>query len=179
MEFAKFPLVFVGIIILQRLLELRLARRNEAWARSRGAVEYGAAHYPLFFILHSLWLLGLIIEALTRGNFGPAWPLWFGIWCLAQLGRYWVIVSLGPLWNTRILIVPGEKRVRTGPYRWFEHPNYLVVALELFSAPLVFGAWITALVATIANAWLLLFVRIPLEEKALERYRDAAQAKSR
>ena len=167
-----FLILFLVFVVAQRLLELRVARGNEAWARANGAVEYGREHYPLFFLLHSCWLLGLLLESLWRGaTLGAGWPVWLLLYAVAQLGRYWAITSLGRYWNTRILIVPGGERVRRGPYRFLSHPNYAVVALELLSGPLIFGSWITALVASVLNAALLLGVRIPAEERALEEYR--------
>lgn len=164
----------LALVAVQRLLELRLARQNEQWARSRGAREYGRAHYPLFFILHLGWMLGWLLEGSMRHSISGLWWLWLGIFLLAQLLRYWAIVSLGPYWNTRILVVPGGKRSRVGPYRWVAHPNYLAVALELLALPLVFDAWITALLASLLNAGLLLGIRIPAEEKALRQYRPTS-----
>ncbi len=166
---------FIAFVVVQRLLELRLARRNEAWAKSRGATEYAPEHYPLFIALHSAWLLGIALESLLRGaTLGPWWGLWLGLYALAQFGRYWVISSLGPYWNTRILIVPGGERVRRGPFRFLSHPNYAVVALELFCGPMIFGSWVTAVVFSLLNAALLLGIRIPAEERALEAYRAGA-----
>lgn len=163
---------FIAFVVVQRLLELRLARRNEAWAKSRGALEYAPGHYPLFFALHSAWLIGILVEGLARGaRLGPYWWLWLAVYGLAQFGRYWVIATLGPYWNTRILIVPDGERVRRGPYRFLSHPNYVVVALEVLTGPLIFGAWVTAIVFSLLNAALLLGVRIPAEERALEAYR--------
>lgn len=160
-------------VAVQRLLELRLARRNLAWALKRGAQEYGREHYPLFFLLHVGWMLGWCFEGSSRGGLSPLWGLWLAAFILAQLLRYWAIASLGPYWNTRILVIPGAERVRKGPYRFLPHPNYLAVALELLSLPLVFGAWVSALVATVLNAGLLLGIRIPAEERALrEAYRS-------
>ena len=165
-------IAFIAFVVVQRLLELRLARRNEAWAKSRGAVEYAPEHYPLFIALHSAWLVGIGLESTLRGaTLGPWWGLWLGLYALAQFGRYWVISSLGPYWNTRILIVPGGERVRRGPFRFMNHPNYVVVALELFCGPMIFGSWVTALVFSLLNAALLLGIRIPAEERALEAYR--------
>ncbi len=152
----------------QRLLELRVARANERWARAQGAVEHGRAHYPLFFALHTGWLLSLLLEG-RRARGGVRWP-WLVLLLLAQPLRYWVIRSLGRYWNTRILIVPGGERVRRGPFRWLPHPNYAVVALEVASAPLALGAWRTALAFSLLNAALLLGVRIPAEERALRAY---------
>lgn len=160
--------LLVGALLGQRLLELRLARRHEAWARERGAVEYGRGHYPLFFLLHAGWLLGLLSEG--RAGRGRARPFWLILLLLAQPVRYWVIRSLGKQWNTRILIVPGAGRVKGGPYRWLRHPNYLVVGLEMAAAPLSVGAWCTALIGSLLNAALLGLIRLPAEERALAAY---------
>lgn len=160
-------LVFVAI---QRLLELRVAKRNLEWAMSQGAKEYGREHYPLFFLLHVGWMLGWLLEGLARNQISDIWWLWLGILILAQGLRYWAITSLGKFWNTRILIIPGGERKKVGPYQYLPHPNYLAVALELLSLPLVFNAWISALVATVLNALLLLLIRIPAEERALQDY---------
>ena len=157
-------------IIIQRLIELRLAERNRRWALRQGAREYGASHYPLFFVLHPGWLIGWVGEALATGSrLSRWWPLWLGLFAAAQGLRYWAIVSLGRYWNTRILIVPGGRRVRTGPYRILRHPNYLAVAVELAAVPLIFRAWRTAIIASLLNAALLLGLRIPSEEAALVR----------
>ena len=73
---------------------------------------------------------------------------------------------MGQHWNTRILVVPGARLVRRGPYRYLKHPNYVVVAVEILTFPLIFGAWITALVFSILNA-ALLYVRTKEENRAL------------
>ncbi len=156
------------VIVVQRIAELRLALRNERWARARGAVEHGAGHYPAFFVLHSGWLVGWIAEAWFRGPvLDPMWFVWLIVFAGAEGLRYWAIVTLGTRWNTRILVVPGEPLVRRGPYRYVRHPNYIAVAAELASVPMLFGAWVTAVVATALNAALLLGVRIPAEDRAL------------
>ncbi|MEW6420355.1 MAG: isoprenylcysteine carboxylmethyltransferase family protein [Deinococcota bacterium] len=164
------PVLF-GFLTVQRFLELRLARVNERWARQHGATEYGQEHYPLFFILHSGWMLCTLLEGRrTRGRVNC---FALALFVLAQPLRFWVIRTLGRYWNTKILIVPGGERVRRGPFRYLRHPNYAVVALELGSAPLAVGAWRTALASTVLNAALLLLVRIPAEERALQAYRKA------
>jgi methyltransferase len=157
----------VGCVALQRLLELRLSRRNERLLHARGAIERGRGHYPLMVALHALWLLSTLIEGLLRGPGLPAlWPIPAALFLLVQPLRYWSIRSLGDYWNTRILVVPDAKLVARGPYRYLRHPNYLVVAVEVATFPLIFGAWVTALVFSVLNA-ALLFVRIREENRAL------------
>ncbi len=163
------PYLIAGLVV-QRLLELRVARRNEAWARSQGGQEYGQEHYPLFFMLHTGWLLGTLIEG-RKNRGGVRWG-WFLLLLLAQPLRYWVIRTLGRQWNTRILIVPGAKRITGGPFQYLNHPNYAVVALEMLSTPLTVGAWRSALLGSLLNAALLRFIRIPTEERALRAYRE-------
>ncbi len=118
--------------------------------------------------LHALWLASTLIEGLLRGPEILAWwPVPLASFLLVQPLRYWAIVSLGMNWNTRVLVVPGGKVVRSGPYRYFPHPNYVVVAVEILTFPLIFGAWITAILFSILNA-ILLFVRIRTENRALQ-----------
>lgn len=160
----------VFLVALQRLVELRYSRRNERRLRARGAVEFGARHYPLMVGLHSLWLVSTLVEGLVRGPEIPAWwPVPLAAFLLVQPLRYWAIVSLGTNWNTRVLVAPGVKLVKSGPYRYFPHPNYIVVAVEILTFPLIFGAWITAIVFSLLNA-ALLFVRIRTENRALQEH---------
>lgn len=155
--------VVVALVALQRLAELVYARRNEAGLRARGGVEVGARHYPFFVLLHGSWLLALavLVDPAATVN----WPL-LGLYLVLQAGRIWVVASLGPYWTTRIITVPDAPLVRTGPYRWFRHPNYLVVVAEIAVLPLAFGAWRIAIVFSALNA-ALLWHRIRVETAAL------------
>ena len=160
--------LFLGFLVLQRLMELGLSARNAARLRARGAVEHGAAHFPWFVILHTLFPIALAAEVLLLGaRPGPQALVWVAVWLFAQGLRYAAIRALGEHWNVRILVVPGAPLVRRGPYRWLRHPNYVAVVLELIAAPLMFGAWRTALLFSLANL-VLLRVRIRSEEQALE-----------
>lgn len=162
-------MVFVAA---QRLFELVLARRNERKARARGAVERGRRHYYFIVALHALWLVSTLVEGLLRGPEIPGfWPVPLTLFLLAQPLRYWAIFSLGESWNTKILVVPGAKPVRRGPYRYLNHPNYVVVVVEIVSLPLIFGAWVSALVFTAFNA-ALLYVRVREENRALAELSD-------
>ncbi len=133
-----------------------------------GAVERGAGHYPVMVGIHALWLVSTLVEGLLRGPETPWWwPVPLAAFLLVQPLRYWAILSLGESWNVRVLVVPGRRLVRSGPYRYFTHPNYVVVVVEVLALPLIFGAWVTALVFSVLNA-AFLFVRIREEERALE-----------
>jgi len=161
------------ILILQRLTELVLARRNEQRAKARGGVEYGARHYPVIVLLHVLWFVGFITESVLRGSghelvgTSTLWPIWATVFVAAQALRYWAITSLGDAWNTRIIIVPGRRLVRTGPYKFIPHPNYVAVIMEFIAVPLLVNAPITAVVGTLLNLALLMLVRVPTERQAL------------
>ncbi len=161
-------LVFLAFIAAERLLELVLARRNAAWSFARGGVEHGRGHYPVMVLLHTALLLGAPVEVWLLARHTS--PLLAGsmllIAVLAQALRWWCITSLGPRWNTRVIIVPGLSPVTTGPYRWFTHPNYIAVVVEGLALPLLHGAWLTALVFSTLNA-LLLRARIRCEDEAL------------
>ena len=153
----------LGLVLLQRVVELVWARRNTARLRQMGGLETDAEGYPYFFLLHVGWLvsLALFIPASTS----PVWPL-LALFALLQLGRLWVIWSLGQYWTTRILTMPDAPLVHTGPFRWFRHPNYLVVIAEIAVLPLAFGAVWIALLFSALNL-LLIIRRIRIEESVL------------
>ena len=119
-------------------------------------------------LMHSAFLVACGAEVLlfSRGFPGAlgvvAWVAAVG----AQALRYWAIATLGERWNVRIIFVPGDAPVTSGPYRFIRHPNYVAVVLEILVVPLIHGAWATALVFTLANA-AVLTVRIRAEERAL------------
>jgi methyltransferase len=159
------------IVIVQRLSELALARRNYRWAMHHGGKEYGADHYWLFIVLHSLWLVCVVLESLLLQPPVPTWwPLFLALILVAQVLRYWAITALGRCWNTRIVIFDQMTRVQSGPYHYLRHPNYVAVVLEIAAIPALVGAWYTALLFSIANGALLLLIRIPTEERALKNH---------
>jgi len=73
---------------------------------------------------------------------------------------------MGKRWTTRIIVVPGEQLVASGPYQYVRHPNYVLVTAEIACLPMVFGLWWTALVFSVLNA-AMLYVRISAENAAL------------
>lgn len=160
--------VLVVLVGVERLAELVVSQRNLRWSRSRGGVETGAGHYPAMVALHSGLLVGCLAEVwLADRPFVPGlgWPM-LAVVIAAQGLRWWCIATLGPQWNTRVVVVPGAGRVSSGPYRYLRHPNYVAVVAEGVALPLVHTAWLTALIFTVLNA-ALLRVRIRSEAGAL------------
>lgn len=161
-------LVLLALLGAERLLELRLSRRNAAWAFERGGIEFGERHFFWMRLLHAGFLVSCALEVtlLKRPFDARVGVPMFAFALVAQSLRFWTIAALGPRWNARVIVVPGLRVVTGGPYRWLRHPNYLAVVIEGFAVPLIHGAWLTALVFSAANAVLLL-VRIRCEERAL------------
>jgi methyltransferase len=153
------------LVILLRIAELFLARRNAMRVLQRGAVEYGRSHYPYMIALHVLFLLSCLIEGYLKPILSFQ-PLLFALFCICVVLKAWTVGSLGDYWNTRIFKVPGSALIVTGPYKYFKHPNYIIVVFEIAAIPLCFGLYITALVFSLLNA-VMLCVRIKEEDKAL------------
>lgn len=155
-------IAILAFVTLQRLGELALAASNGRALMAAGAQEHGAGHYPLIVAVHASWLAALWLLAPGRPIHVPL----LGAFVLLQLGRIWVIRTLGKRWTTRIIVVPDAPLVRRGPFRFVTHPNYLVVVGEIAVLPLVFGLWRLALIFTLLNA-AVLTIRIRAENRAL------------
>ena len=155
-------LVILALVTLQRLSELWLSNRNTRRLILEGAYEVAPGHYPLIVAVHALWLAALWWLAPPQ----PIDGFWLGMFVLIELARIWVLASLGKRWTTRIIVLPEAPLVRRGPFRWVNHPNYLVVIAEIAVLPLVFGLWQLALIFSALNA-AVLTVRIREENRAL------------
>lgn len=161
--------LLVALTAVERLAELVVSARNARWSFARGGVESGLGHFPPMVALHTGLLLACVLEVhLADRPFLPwlGWPA-LALVLASQVLRWWCIATLGPRWNTRVIVVPGLPLVRRGPYGWLSHPNYVAVVVEGLALPLVHTAWVTALAFTVLNAVLLLGYRIPAEERAL------------
>lgn len=156
-------MLILALVIVQRLVELVYAERNTRALLKRGAIEVGRAHYPFIVALHALWLLAIVLMLPAQATIH--W-LALALFLVLQAGRVWVIATLGPYWTTRIITLDGAPLVRSGPYRFVRHPNYLIVAGEIALLPLVFGEVMVCLVFSVLNA-ALLFWRIRQEDAAL------------
>lgn len=160
--------ITIGVLVALRLFELGLSSRHLPALRARGAVERGRGHFVGFVALHVLFPLALATEVFAGGARPPAfWPWLLVPVGLAEVMRIAAMLALGDRWHVRVWVVPGETPIRRGIYRWFAHPNYVAVALEFATLTLLFGAWRTAIAASLVNA-ALLAVRIRVEERALK-----------
>ena len=163
-----FFIIFIIFLLLQRLFELYIAKRNEKWMLERGAVEFGQVHYKWFVLMHILFFISIITEVVFHSFQQEINISWIFVWLfiMMQLARIWCIGSLGRFWNTKIIVLENVILIKKGPYRWVRHPNYIIVLIELFVIPFMFHAYFTAIIFPTLHI-LLLMVRIPEEEKAL------------
>jgi methyltransferase len=158
---------FLAYHLAERAFELALSARHARRLFARGAREHGRGHFPALVAMHTLFPIALAAEVLALGaRPGRLAPLWIVLFVAAQGLRMASMRALGEFWTVRVIVLDGAALVRRGPYRFLRHPNYLAVVIELLSAPLMFGAWRTALAFSIANL-LALRVRIRCEERAL------------
>lgn len=176
---SKWQLLLFILVICQRLVELLLAHRNAKWIQKQGGYEVGKEHYPLFIYLHILFFVGIWFETKASPRW---WILPFLLFIFSQAFRIWAIYSLGRFWNTRIWVVPNRLAQVQGPYRYIRHPNYLVVIIELLVFPLIYQAYLTAILISLLHVYLLFRVRIPIEEQALHEatnYQEVMKEKNR
>ena len=158
-------LLFLGFIIIQRLSELAIAKRNTARLLAKGAYEVGANHYPVMVAMHSAWIVCLLVFGYDETvAFG-----WLAVFAVLQVFRVWILGTLGSRWTTRIIILEEPLVVR-GPFKYFSHPNYMLVVAEIIVAPMVLGLGWVAVIFTVLNA-AMLWVRIGVEHKALAPFR--------
>jgi methyltransferase len=162
--------IFISFLIIQRLSELLIARRNEKWLLSQGAIQYGQSHYPFMIAMHTLFIVSIIAEYNLRGGTEISW-IFLAIFLAVLLFKFWALSSLGKYWNTKIYRIPGVYPIKRGPYKFLKHPNYMEVVCEIAFIPMVFHLYYTAVIFTVLNA-AMLNVRITVENKVWADVRD-------
>ena len=158
----SFAAIILALVALQRIGELVLSRHNTGKLIARGAIEIGASHYPLVVAVHAAWLIALWVW----GRDQDVNLLALALFVALQGFRVWILATLGPRWTTRIIVLPGEPLVASGPYQYFSHPNYAVVAAEIALLPLALHLPFVALIFTALNTAVLV-IRIRVEARAL------------
>jgi methyltransferase len=154
--------ILLAYLTAQRIAELWWAKQNERRLFAAGGTEYGRSHLPLIVLLHAAWMTGMWALAYDRA----VNPAFFVLFVVLQIARFWVLFTLGRRWTIRIIVVPGESLVASGPYRYLRHPNYAVVSGEIAVVPLALGLPIYALIFSVLNA-VVLAIRMPAENAAL------------
>jgi methyltransferase len=170
-DLAVFIILYLFILI-QRLTELWIAKKNEQWMKGKGAIEFGTKHYQVIVFMHVLFLVSFLAEKIIfNRSLSGLWLALIIVFVGTQFLRIWAISTLGKFWNTKIIVLPNADVIRTGPYRFIKHPNYLVVSIEMLIIPLLFNAYITACIFSLFNA-MMLAVRIRAEEQALRTFTE-------
>jgi len=160
-------IIFLSIIIIQRISELILSKRNENYLISKGAIEYDKEGYKYIVLMHNLFFISVITEyAFLERQINEYWKILLIIFICTQLLRYWAIFTLGKRWTTKILVLPNTEPIRSGVYKYLKHPNYIAVIIEIAIIPLLFSCYYTAIVFSIINL-IVLQRRIRIEEEAL------------
>jgi methyltransferase len=160
-------------VVIQRLIEVRVSKRNEAALLQEGASEHAPEQMPWMVALHAGWLIFTALEVLLLHR---PFRLWLAVLALlvfsaGQVLRLLAIHALDDRWTVKVITLPGAPAISDGIFRYLRHPNYLGVVLEIAALPLVHGAWLSALVFSIANGFLLR-ARIRAEERALRETGD-------
>jgi len=158
--------IFISFIILLRIGELILSKKNENWLLKHNAIEYGQKHYPFIVALHVLFIVSMIIEYSIKQT-NTFNPFLLVLYLLLLIFKVWIIVSLGKFWNTKIYHISSFSLIKDGPYKYFKHPNYLVVIIEIGVIPMIFNLYWTSIVFTVLN-FIMLYVRIKEENKVLK-----------
>jgi len=160
--------LFMVLLILLRIGELLLSRRNEKWLLQHGAIEYGAGHYPWMVSLHAGFMISLVSEYATQPIASYSLVL-IVLYFLLIVFKTWVVLSLGKFWNTKIYRVKDFPLVKKGVYKFIKHPNYTIVVSEIAIIPLAFHLYYTAVIFSLLNL-MMLYVRIKVENKALKNF---------
>ncbi len=161
--------LFLLFVILQRLTELLIAKRNEKILKAQGAIEFDKNGYKAIAVMHVAFFISLISEKVfLQRTLNTYWIAFAVLFAGAQVLRYWAIKSLGVYWNTKILVLPNHQLINRGPYKHLRHPNYIAVVIEFAVIPLIFSCYLTAFVFSLINL-ILLRRRIKIEESAIRK----------
>jgi methyltransferase len=161
------------LIFLPMAAEATRSARNEAAQRARGGCEPPGDVFNIMRVAYPATFLAMLVEGFIRGGLNGApsapWIAAGGLACFAAAKalKWWAILTLGPFWTFRVIVVSGASLVRRGPYRFLRHPNYVGVVLELTGASMMTGAAVCGPLGIVLFG-VLLERRIAVENRALD-----------
>ena len=160
--------VSIGLLVfVPMVIEARRAALNERAQRARGGVEPAGDVYALMQVAYPAAFLVMIADGWAHGVVpGPLFVAGLVVFAAAKALKWWAILSLGPCWTFRVVVVPGSPLVADGPYKWLRHPNYVAVIGELAGVVLMTQSFVIGTVLTVLFGWLILN-RIAVEQHAL------------
>lgn len=144
----------IGFIVLQRLCELLYAYHNTKKLKARGAIEKGRSHYGFMVTLHGAWIVLIAVSITPDTTINLIYLI---IFFALQGMRGWILWSLGSYWTTRLLSIPNHPIITRGPYKFFKHPNYMLVVAEIAVFPLIFNFVFLAIGFSLLNLLILGF----------------------
>ncbi|MBD2504915.1 isoprenylcysteine carboxyl methyltransferase family protein [Anabaena azotica] len=163
--------IFLGIIFvvfLQRMIELRISKSNEAYMLAQGAKKHSDNLLGAVKVLQISWVIAAIAEVwyFNRPFSLPLAAVAVSLTIAGQVLRYLSMQALGQRWTLPIMTIPNMPVVDKGIYLYLRHPNWLGVILEIAALPLIHGAYLTTIVFSVANAFII-SKRVQTEEEAL------------
>ena len=160
-------ILVAALVYVPMLIEARRAARNERDQRARGGIEPAGDVYAAMRIVYPALFLAMIGEAAIRGLPHRSVVLaGLLVFLAGKAIKWWAILTLGPSWTFRVIVVPGAPLVNRGPYRFLRHPNYAGVVLELAGVALLAGAAISGPLSIVLFG-VLLNRRVRVEQRAL------------
>ena len=124
----NFDFLLISYLIICRIVELLISRRNTTRLIKEGAKEFFPFHYKFLVLFHITFIIYFMIKSFDNIDLDYRYIFLF---IFIQLVRFKIIFDLGKYWTTRIIVIEKKKLIKTGLYRFFRHPNYIVVFLKL------------------------------------------------
>lgn len=158
---------FIALCIVWAISQLWIGRRRSGdRARTR---DRGTLNLLIVTIFISL-ALGIWLARRDDGQLAtPNVPLlWLGMTLMigGLLLRWWAVHSLAHFFTVDIAIQPGQKLIRSGPYRLLRHPSYTGALLTVFGFGIALGSVLSAVIVIVPITAAFLW-RIRIEEKML------------
>ena len=158
----NFDFLLISYLIICRIVELLISRRNTTRLIKEGAKEFFPFHYKFLVLFHITFIIYFMIKSFDNIDLDYRYIFLF---IFIQLVRFKIIFDLGKYWTTRIIVVEKKKLIKTGLYRFFRHPNYIVVFFEIILICIIFNDYEALLYFSLINT-ILIFIRIYYEERA-------------